>query len=72
MEAGTEIEKCMDKGRVEGEKNKAQEMAKVSLKEGLHIDLISKLTGLTKEELVFLSFYRGYMELPLLRVFVFN
>ncbi len=38
-------------GMKEGEKNKAKEMAKKSLKEGLTIELISKLTGLSKEEI---------------------
>ncbi|MCX6579538.1 MAG: Rpn family recombination-promoting nuclease/putative transposase [Candidatus Aminicenantes bacterium] len=38
-------------GITEGEKNKALEMARKSLEEGLSIQLISKLTGLSKEEI---------------------
>jgi predicted transposase/invertase (TIGR01784 family) len=38
-------------GIKEGEKDKAIEMAKNSLKEGLSIESISKLTGLPKEEI---------------------
>jgi DNA repair protein RadC len=38
-------------GILEGSKSKALEMAKESLKEGLSIELISKLTGLSKEEI---------------------
>ena len=39
------------KGLKEGARTKAIEMAKKSLKEGLPIELISKLTGLSKEEI---------------------
>ncbi len=39
------------KGKAEGEKQKAMEMAKSSLKEGLSIELIMKLTGLSKAEI---------------------
>ncbi len=38
-------------GMEKGEKKKALAMAKESLKEGLSIELISKLTGLSKEEI---------------------
>ncbi|MCK4764991.1 MAG: PD-(D/E)XK nuclease family transposase [Candidatus Aminicenantes bacterium] len=38
----------LQKGLQEGEKQKAEEMAKKSLQEGLPVELISKLTGLSK------------------------
>jgi predicted transposase/invertase (TIGR01784 family) len=40
-----------EKARKDGAEEKAKEMAKKSLKEGLSIELISKLTGLSKEEI---------------------
>ena len=40
-----------EEGKREGAKDKAIEMAKNSLAEGLSIELISKLTGLSKEEI---------------------
>jgi DNA repair protein RadC len=43
--------KGIKKGLKEGEKKKAVEMAKKSLEEGLSIELIAKLTGLSKEEI---------------------
>lgn len=43
--------KGRETGIKEGEENKAVEMAKKSLAEGLSIELISKLTGLSKEEI---------------------
>lgn len=43
--------KGRETGIKEGEENKAMEMAKKSLAEGLSIELISKLTGLSKEEI---------------------
>jgi len=39
------------KGRKEGEKSKAKNIAKKSLKEGLTVELISKITGLSVEEI---------------------
>ena len=44
-------EKGEKAGHKRGQKEKAIEMAKKSLKEGLSIDLISKLTGLTEAEI---------------------
>ena len=41
----------VEKGKKEGKKEGKIEMAKESLKEGLSIELISKLTGLSKEEI---------------------
>ena len=49
IKEGKKIGKQM--GMEKGEKKKAKEMAKKSLKEGLSINLISKLTGLSKEEI---------------------
>jgi predicted transposase/invertase (TIGR01784 family) len=47
-----EGEKIGIKKGIETGKNKmAEEMAKKSIKEGLSIDLISKLTGLSREEI---------------------
>jgi len=45
------LEKGKKEGKKEGAKDKAIEMAKKSLKEGLPIELISKLTGLSKKEI---------------------
>ena len=45
------MEKGRKEGILEGAKGKSLEMAKESLKEGLSIELISKLTGLAKEEI---------------------
>jgi hypothetical protein len=45
------IEKGIKEGRTAGAKDKALEMAKNALKEGLSIELISKLTGLSNEEI---------------------
>ena len=45
------IERGKKEGILEGAKGKVLEMAKESLKEGLSIELISKLTGLSKEEI---------------------
>jgi len=47
----TGTEECINKGKSEGEKNKALEIAEKALKEEMPIELISKLTGLTKEEI---------------------
>ncbi|NVO09328.1 MAG: DNA repair protein [Bacteroidales bacterium] len=44
-------EKGIKKGKLEGEKKKAIEMARNSIKEGLPVELIVKLTGLTKKEI---------------------
>jgi len=44
-------EKSLKKGKLEGKKEKAIEMAKNAKKEGLSVELIIKLTGLTKKEI---------------------
>jgi predicted transposase/invertase (TIGR01784 family) len=46
-----DLEYAKREGRTEGKKDKAIEMARKSLEEGLSIELISKLTGLSKEEI---------------------
>ena len=45
------LEKGLKEGKEEGEKNKSIEIAKNMLKEGLDVNLISKLSGLTVEEI---------------------
>ena len=45
------IKKGKIEGKIEGEKKKAIEVAKNGLKAGLSIEIIMKLTGLTKEEI---------------------
>jgi DNA repair protein RadC len=45
------MEKGLEKGMKEGERNKAIKIAKKSLKEGLPIEVISKITGLSKEDI---------------------
>jgi predicted transposase/invertase (TIGR01784 family) len=45
------IEKGRKEGREEGEDNKAKEIVQNSLKEGLSIEIISKITGLPVEEI---------------------
>ncbi len=42
---------ALEKGIKEGKRDKAQEMAKVMLKEGMQLELIIKITGLTKAEI---------------------
>ena len=43
------LEEGREEGREEGENNKAIEIAKVAIKEGFNVDIVVKLTGLTKE-----------------------
>ena len=45
------LDKGLKEGKEEGEKNKSIEIAKNMLKEGLDVNLISKLSGLTVEEI---------------------
>jgi DNA repair protein RadC len=45
------VKKAKEKGLIEGEYRKAIEMAKSGLKKGLTIEMISELTGLTKDEI---------------------
>ena len=45
------LEKGKEEGMQEGEKKKQIEIAKISLKQGLNIETISIITGLTKEEI---------------------
>jgi predicted transposase/invertase (TIGR01784 family) len=45
------IEQGIEKGIEQGEKNKAVEIAKVSLQNGLDIQTIATITGLTKDEI---------------------
>jgi DNA repair protein RadC len=44
-------EKSLKKGKLEGKKEEKIEIAKNSIKEGLSVELIIKLTGLTKREI---------------------
>jgi predicted transposase/invertase (TIGR01784 family) len=46
-----DIKNSLDTAREEGERKKQMEIAKTGLKEGLSIELIMKLTGLSKEEI---------------------
>ena len=46
-----DIKGVVDNSFHEGEANKAVEIARSSLKEGLSIELISKITGLSVEEI---------------------
>ena len=45
------VKKGIEEGKKEGEKNKVIEIAKEMLKEGMEIEKIIKITGLTEEEL---------------------
>jgi predicted transposase/invertase (TIGR01784 family) len=45
----------VEKGKQEGERQKSLEIAKNLLKEGLAIDVISKVTGLSEKEIVSLK-----------------
>ena len=44
-------EEGIEKGRIQGEKNKQIEIAKKMLEEGIDISVILRVTGLTKEEI---------------------
>jgi len=46
-----DIKNSLDTAREEGERKKQMEIAKTGLKEGLSLELIMKLTGLSKEEI---------------------
>jgi hypothetical protein len=46
-----DLKGAFDTSYEDGQIDKAKEMARASLKEGLSVELISKLTGLSKEEI---------------------
>ena len=47
----TSFEEGIEKGRKEGEENKAKEMARKLKKKGIDIEIISETSGLSKEDI---------------------